>query len=93
VTYGIPEFPTHKYFGSFLDTGNPRALPSGQTNGKSSVMTISVCINQCRLASFIFSGVEYGQECWCGNSLPEIPGLNCNLPCYGNSSQVIISDF
>ena len=38
-----------------------------------------------------FAGVEFGRECWCGNSyssdLPELSDQHCNMPCSGDASK------
>ncbi|KAJ7087736.1 WSC domain-containing protein, partial [Mycena epipterygia] len=42
---------------------------------------------------YVYGGTQYGQECWCGNSLANNLGVTtasseCNMPCAGNSSQI-----
>jgi hypothetical protein len=62
----------------------------------SNAMTISRCLSQC--TQYAFAGVEYGQECWCGNTLNlagnagAVPGHNttiteCNFRCPGNQAE------
>merc|ERR1712126_168351 len=54
------------------------------------------CIEACRklpkpkeytIPGFILAGVEYGNECWCGNgnitSVWDAPAKECNMPCSG----------
>lgn len=59
-------------------------------------MTIDRCLSQC--SQYKYAGVEYGRECWCGDTinfngtLAPIPGKNvsdteCSYTCPGNSSQ------
>ena len=60
-------------------------------------MTIDRCLSVCW--NYQYAGVEYGRECWCGNTInfngsstAATPGRNtsdadCKIPCIGNSSQ------
>uniref|UniRef100_A0A914BZS1 WSC domain-containing protein n=1 Tax=Acrobeloides nanus TaxID=290746 RepID=A0A914BZS1_9BILA len=51
-----------------------------------------VCASICKQAGYLYAGVEYAYECWCGNSLnlavaQKLPdGCQCNMACTGNSS-------
>jgi hypothetical protein len=31
-------------------------------------MTVQACQVACRKAGYIYAGLEYSQECWCGNA-------------------------
>ena len=59
-------------------------------------MTVGRCLGECWM--YKYAGLEYGQECWCGNTLNfagnsgATPGANvsesqCNKVCGGNSSE------
>ncbi|KAK4227293.1 WSC-domain-containing protein [Podospora fimiseda] len=52
-------------------------------------MTLEKCANVCD--SYNWFGVEYGRECYCGNTLNAgsvpAPALECNFPCPGQPSQ------
>lgn len=59
-------------------------------------MTIEKCLSRCW--NYKYAGVEYGQECWCGNSLNTVgdagatPSSNltdskCGFKCPGNASE------
>jgi hypothetical protein len=53
-------------------------------------MTVAKCTAACRAANFILAGVEYGGECYCGNTIanggaPATSG--CNMVCNGNSGE------
>lgn len=54
-------------------------------------MTPAFCAEICGMSNFLFFGVEYGNECWCDNSIAPwavfINASECNVPCAGNSSQ------
>ena len=49
------------------------------------------CIEACQDQGFLFAGVQYGNECWCGNDAPPedkiVNMMECNYPCPGDSSQ------
>ena len=36
--------------------------------GDSTAMTVEACQVACKSAGYIIAGLEYSQECWCGNS-------------------------
>jgi hypothetical protein len=65
-----------------------------ENNG--TAMTIEKCLTDCYM--YTYAGVEYGRECWCGNTLNlvgdtgAVPGANvsdsqCSFTCPGNSSE------
>ncbi|EAQ93303.1 hypothetical protein CHGG_01538 [Chaetomium globosum CBS 148.51] len=50
----------------------------------------SKCTAACRAANYILAGVEYGGECYCGNSIANgaIPATSgCSMVCNGDSSE------
>jgi hypothetical protein len=54
-------------------------------------MTIDKCTAACAQAGFKFAGVEYGQECYCGNTLVNGASLSstsgqCYMDCPGDAS-------
>jgi hypothetical protein len=53
-------------------------------------MTVGICASFCTQRYSIF-GVEYGGECWCGDSLGiesnATAGTDCDMPCGGNSAE------
>lgn len=69
------------WLGCYDDDGgnkalNPRVLPDSRDT-----MTIELCVGECLRLGYIFAGLEYGSECYCG---PEISPLHA--PAYGNTS-------
>lgn len=67
-----------------------------QVYNNGTTMTPQVCLSQCE--QFTYAGVEYGQECWCGNTLNlagwsgATPGQNvsssqCSMLCPGNATE------
>nr|XP_019047974.1 hypothetical protein I302_04595 [Kwoniella bestiolae CBS 10118]OCF26904.1 hypothetical protein I302_04595 [Kwoniella bestiolae CBS 10118] len=54
-------------------------------------MTVPLCLNKCASLGYQYGGVEYGRECYCGNSLDNGADLLktsalCGTPCAGNPS-------
>ncbi|TFK36071.1 glycosyl hydrolase family 71-domain-containing protein [Crucibulum laeve] len=81
------------YYGCVAEgtTGSRRALTSASFS--QSNMTPQVCQTLC--AGYQYAGVEYGSECYCGNTLTNngatgavIPASNCASSCSGDASQV-----
>jgi hypothetical protein len=52
-------------------------------------MTIELCKNECKAAGFTIAGVEFHDECYCGNTLPpnRAPAASCYYDCKGNPLQ------
>lgn len=78
------------YQGCFVDNVNGRILantqPASQTN------THESCIAACIRAGFKGAGMEYGTECYCGNSIVNGGKLaaadtECSMNCAGNAQQ------
>lgn len=66
---------------------NGRALTGAATSAKD--MTPAKCSTFCANGGFKYAGVEYGSECYCGNSFSNGASLNtasnqCNMACSGN---------
>ncbi|KAJ3314470.1 hypothetical protein HDU76_002415 [Blyttiomyces sp. JEL0837] len=55
--------------------------------------TVEACEIGCQTksSSYVYSGVEYGGECWCGPSIinaQKAPDSDCNMPCTANSAEI-----
>lgn len=76
------------YTACYTEANAGRAL-SGNTVAASD-MTIERCAGNC--TSFTYFGVEYGRECYCGNTLGagsiKTAESDCSTPCPGNSSEI-----
>lgn len=82
-----------KYLGCARDpSGQGRTLPSAKFSSDS--MTVEACIQHCDGKGFLYAGMEYAKECWCGNSVADdrLPkkGLlgACESPCTGNKADM-----
>ncbi|KAK8056954.1 WSC domain-containing protein [Apiospora rasikravindrae] len=85
---------TWTYIGCYNDNVNqertlPWALHYPGTN------TATECLAQCALYGYPIAGVEYGEECYCGDpgdltqpGVGKQPESDCNIPCAGNASAI-----
>ncbi|KAK6441139.1 hypothetical protein LTR95_002636 [Oleoguttula sp. CCFEE 5521] len=88
-------FPSWTYRGCYIDNNNDagRLLPLQQPD--STTLTIESCINACSAAGYSIAGVEFGDECWCGNELADgatkasvgIARSKCHSPCTGDGGE------
>ncbi|KAK0750306.1 WSC domain-containing protein, partial [Schizothecium vesticola] len=81
VPYAPPVIVGAPYLGCFAD-GTPRALPERLLS--TADMTIAKCSTHC--AGYQYFGIEYGRECFCGDSAPTVPvpESECDKPCAGD---------
>ncbi|XP_042203062.1 xylosyltransferase oxt-like [Homarus americanus] len=76
-----------KHVGCFVDSRENRILRGHAGQLKRNTPTL--CSDICYQRGYIYSGVQYGKECFCGNE--EIPlqmkvaDSLCNMPCTGDS--------
>ncbi|THC88547.1 hypothetical protein EYZ11_012008 [Aspergillus tanneri] len=79
---------TFIYESCIADSVSPRMLTGAATTD--TAMTVERCATFC--AKYHWFGVEYGTECYCGNTW--VPGTNetaqvdCQTPCAGNPSEI-----
>lgn len=53
------------------------------------LMTTNKCLVICSYGNFQWAGLEYGSECWCGNSLAagvQPTNQSCSMPCSGDAT-------
>lgn len=76
------------YFSCVSEPSNARLLTT-QVENNGTYMTIEKCLSDCYM--YAYAGVEYGRECWCGNSLTtgyaNMSDSQCSFSCPGNSSE------
>ncbi|EWG40963.1 hypothetical protein FVEG_03171 [Fusarium verticillioides 7600] len=74
--------------GCYTEATNARALTNGRGNNPP---TVANCVQACSNDNFLYAGVEYGGECYCGNSFSDgsvpAPITDCAMLCNGNSSE------
>ncbi|KAF8437730.1 WSC domain-containing protein [Terfezia claveryi] len=76
------------YYGCYTDKVGARVLAAWGIPA-SGTMTIQKCLTGC--SQFEFAGLEYGKECWCGNTLSSTsllrPDSECKMACAGDATQ------
>ncbi|XP_036356851.1 uncharacterized protein LOC115209445 isoform X2 [Octopus sinensis] len=79
----------NSYIGCYKD--GPRRAMDGFFYTDHNSMTIEKCLSECRKRNFLFAGLEWRYECFCGNSYTMYGPRNeswCNRPCTGNTLQI-----
>ncbi|KAG5822398.1 hypothetical protein H9Q74_007502 [Fusarium xylarioides] len=70
--------------GCYTEATNARALLNGRGNNPP---TVANCVQACSNENFVYAGVEYGGECYCGNSFSDgsvpAPITDCGMLCNG----------
>merc|ERR1719347_1007405 len=75
--------------GCFIDSRD-RILPKSILF-RDSQLTITKCVDACKAANYLFAGVEFSSECWCGNTVPgnlQVADSQCGDPCTGDATQI-----
>ncbi|KAM6513609.1 hypothetical protein FALCPG4_015994 [Fusarium falciforme] len=87
-TSGVPA--GWAYRGCYIDP--PGRAMAGAPGSPSSSMTPEKCIATCIANGFTVAGLEYAEECYCGNELNNAASktaeTDCNMPCSGDSTQM-----
>ncbi|KAF5007753.1 hypothetical protein FDECE_5925 [Fusarium decemcellulare] len=85
---GLPD--GWEYGGCYIDP--PGRAMSAAPGGPSSSMTPQKCIATCIENGFTIAGLEYSEECYCGNALNNAASKttesDCNMACAGDKSQM-----
>ncbi|XP_029468385.1 WSC domain-containing protein 1 [Rhinatrema bivittatum] len=91
VTKVINHTATNKgtYVGCFSDDSEDRAM-KGVVFYDLRKMTVSHCQEACAERAYLYAGLEYGAECYCGNKLPVTSAKEdeCNNECKGGKGSV-----
>jgi hypothetical protein len=73
------------------DNVQGRAL-TGASYTDTTDMTVESCISFCVDKDFIYAGLEYYQECYCGDNIinggTETTASDCSFPCTGDSAEM-----
>jgi hypothetical protein len=78
------------YYGCAQEGTSGRTLSGASTT--SATMTLEMCRAFCDSKGFFFSGVEYSQQCYCGNSFANggmmlTNNATCTMLCGGNKGE------
>ncbi|KAI9449273.1 WSC domain-containing protein [Lactarius psammicola] len=75
--------------GCYSDSVSSRTLERRIDVG---TVTVESCVSTCQSQSFTIAGLEYAQECWCGNEIrsPGVPISQgaCKQACIGDHTEV-----
>ncbi|KAK3989078.1 WSC domain-containing protein [Cladorrhinum sp. PSN332] len=90
-----PSFTSYGYRGCFSEPTGARALPNLYQRSATN-MTIQGCAAFCSAGGYTLFGLEYYEECFCGQTLTSgtlpAPETNCRFPCTGDSQQTCGGD-
>jgi len=85
---------TISWNGNCVRDSPDRLLPTNAIPGDDLYIpsnTPARCMEACKDQGFLFAGVQYGHECWCGNDAPPedkiVDMADCDYSCSGDSSQ------
>lgn len=85
-----------RLLGCLEDNGSLRIL-SGMKITFVQTNTPKLCLNVCLQSGFKYAGVQFGNECYCGNRLPpatpEKPESECSMTCPGDRFQMCGGDW
>ncbi|KAH8808680.1 glycosyl hydrolase catalytic core-domain-containing protein [Xylogone sp. PMI_703] len=80
--------------GCYTDNVGARSLSFGASvTGGANAMTVELCEQTCQGQGYTLAGLEYGGECYCGNSFQNGGGpapdgnAGCNMKCNGNAAE------
>ncbi|KAJ7919487.1 hypothetical protein B0H13DRAFT_2430315 [Mycena leptocephala] len=76
----INRVPGRQYLRPRIEAPRRRGVPN---------VTVQSCLDSCAAGGFILAGVEFGDECYCGNALLYGYGESeaCSMPCSANASE------
>jgi protein xylosyltransferase len=81
----------NRSIGCFKDSKKNRLLSKLYSNFKES-NSAKKCIQTCLQSGFLFAGVQYSTECFCGNTEPDIkhklPDSSCNMKCPADQKSI-----
>ncbi|KAJ6505171.1 hypothetical protein C8R45DRAFT_545444, partial [Mycena sanguinolenta] len=85
----VLEYKEWKSIGCQTDSTSERALKH-LVALSSPNMTVESCLDSCEADDYVLGGVEFGDECYCGNALLYGHGLSgaCSQACSGNASEL-----
>ncbi len=73
--------PGYSYVGCFTDQPN-RDLSGPSERLDTAGDVLERCVDFCRGQGQFFAGLQYGDQCFCGNTFDHYgPATNCNMPC------------
>jgi hypothetical protein len=95
TTFIPPSIPssvgTYNYTGCFTELVNARAISTYEVTSSTS-MTVEFCVDACQAKGYALAGIEYGSQCFCGNSISaessQVADNQCEVMlCPGNNKE------
>ncbi|KFZ11619.1 hypothetical protein V501_04668 [Pseudogymnoascus sp. VKM F-4519 (FW-2642)] len=82
----------YKDMGCYNDISTSRTLEKQIIiANQNAILTREICQDACEKVGYIYSGVEYAHQCWCGYSVwGSVAGSGCSSPCPGNTAQLCV---
>ncbi|EAW08575.1 WSC domain protein [Aspergillus clavatus NRRL 1] len=79
--------PIWQSLGCYSDSTKARTL---STSYNVAGNTVEKCQAACQAGGYLYAGMEFGSQCFCGNSIDNggAPTSGCATPCAGDSSEV-----
>ncbi|XP_034284775.1 sialate:O-sulfotransferase 2-like isoform X2 [Pantherophis guttatus] len=76
-----------KYIGCYVDNTHQRAL-RGVSFFDYKKMTLFRCQDNCAERGYLYAGLEFGAECYCGHKIlaVNVSDIECNMECKGEKS-------
>ncbi|XP_043910200.1 WSC domain-containing protein 1 [Protopterus annectens] len=77
------------YIGCFKDDAKEREL-KGSVFYDFRKMSLPFCLDSCTERGYIFAGLEYGGDCYCGNKMPVTTAREeeCHIECKGEKGSI-----
>ncbi|XP_048370773.1 WSC domain-containing protein 2 [Sphaerodactylus townsendi] len=78
-----------KYIGCYVDNIHRRAL-RGVSFFDYKKMTLFRCQDNCAERGYLFAGLEFGAECYCGHKIQaaNVSDVECNMQCKGEKNNI-----
>ncbi|KAL4888328.1 WSC domain-containing protein [Aspergillus ambiguus] len=79
--------PVWQSIGCYSDSTKARTLSMSYNIAGN---TVAKCQTACKMGGYIYAGMEYGTQCFCGNTIDNegAPATGCATPCAGDSSEI-----
>ncbi|GIC88167.1 uncharacterized protein Aud_004558 [Aspergillus udagawae] len=87
----VPQVDSFSFIGCFVDAWDARNLVAGSSEDSNpNGMTVEKCIALAQSGSWRYAGVEFGSQCFVGNTLHggvQFPDSDCSMVCAGSPSE------
>jgi WSC domain len=88
TTATLPSGTRATYAACYTEAAGVRALP-GYTFTNTTGMTVELCGAACSSRSYLYFGLEYSSQCYCGNAITTaiLDESECSFPCVGDQTE------